>query len=422
MSAILEINDYELTLYRGAQALYQAPAIAIVNEREIVFGEAALRQFRLFPRASNLQYLAKLNADPLSQPVKLAANHADLVYLQLKELLQICSEDLLLAVPGNLKADQLGVLLGIAQEVGFTISGFVDIAVAALATNPAPPLVYHVDIHLQHAVITELEVTGEVRRIRAEEIRDCGVANLVDSWLNLIADRFVAATRFDPLHTADTEQQLYNQVFNWLSGVHTQQELTVVINHAGSERRVEIPRSELENKAAARYQRILDALPAAAEVVASARIARIPGFASTLRSAGHRIQPLAQTAVGDGIAANLAAIADNDSGLRLITTLPHEHGATIPVATPHAGGHAESLRVTHLLEGHTAFTPESLPVIDIRENDGEQWLQPNAALTLNGRPVASSCRICPGDVIEDGTRSLLAIRVQPDTLTPNDQI
>lgn len=407
MTAVLEINDFELTLaHNSVQPLYQAPAMAIVRDQDIVFGDAAQRQFRLFPRNSNLQYLAKLNADPISQPVRAAANHADLVYLHLKELQQLCSEELLLAVPGNLSADQLGVLLGIAQEVGFTVAGFVDCAVAALAQSPAPAVVHYIDIHLQHVVITELAIADEVRRVRTEDVRDCGVANLVDGWVNLVADRFVAATRFDPLHTADTEQQLYNQAFDWLSGTPPTSELNVVITHADSERRVELPRSELEAKARQRYRRVLDQLPADANIAISARLARVPGFAAALRADGHEVTALGLTAVSDGCRANLQRIVDNGNGLRLVTALPHEHGPQVSASS------SPSPLATHLLNGNIARALDCQEAVRITASNGEQWLQANAEITVNGEPVIEPRRLRVGDLIKTGNDTLIAIRVE----------
>ena len=407
MTAILEINDFELTLFRGADPLYHAPAIAIVQDKDLLFGESALRQYRLYPRQANQQYFSKLNAEPLSQPTKQAANQADLVYLHLKELKQLCSDDLLLAVPGNLSGDQLGVLLGICQEAGFVISGFVDSAVAAMAVNPAPANLIHLDIHLQHVVLTELTVADEVRRQKAEEVRDCGITNLVDGWANLITDRFVAETRFDPLHSAETEQQLYNQVFDWLNGAHHQPELQVVVANAGSERSVEVPVSDLEQKARQRYRRILEALPNSSHVAISARAARVPGLSRALKDAGHRVEPLASSAVGDGCQSNLASIVGGEGGLRLISALPHEHGAhahEVDTSTSY---------VTHLLDGQHVATPiENVRTLSVFEQNGEQWLSANVDLSLNGESVDVATRLRSGDVISNGARSFTAIRVQ----------
>ena len=113
MTSILELNDLELTLHKGAEVRYQSPAMAIVRNDELLFGEPAVRLARIHPQQANQQYFNRMNADPLPQPIQKAANHADLVYLHLKELAERNSEDTVLAVPGTLNGDQLGVLLGI---------------------------------------------------------------------------------------------------------------------------------------------------------------------------------------------------------------------------------------------------------------------------------------------------------------------
>ncbi|HEY5644368.1 MAG TPA: hypothetical protein VIS76_00370, partial [Pseudomonadales bacterium] len=199
MTAIIEINDLELSLFRGEDRLYSAPAFAVVREEGLMFGEPALRLARVHPQQANQQYLKRMNADPLPQPVRRAANHADLVYLHLKELAALSGEDTVLAVPGTMSGEQLGVLLGICHEAGIEVSGFVNAAVAALTTTPAPERVVHMDVFLQHLQVSELTVRDEVRHERSFEVRDCGFSSLLDGWVNLIADRFVQETRFDPL-------------------------------------------------------------------------------------------------------------------------------------------------------------------------------------------------------------------------------
>ena len=217
----------------------------------------------------------------------------------------------------------------------------------------------------------------------------------------------MAETRFDPLHSADTEQQLYNQVFDWLNGAHHQPELQVVVSHAGSERSVEVPVNDLEQKARQRYRKILEALPSSSHVAISARASRVPGLSRALKDAGHRVEPLASSAVGDGCQNNLASIVGGEGGLRLISALPHEHGA-------HAHEvEASASHVTHLLDGHHIATPiESVRTLSVFEQNGEQWLNANADLSLNGDPVDAATRLHSGDVISNGATSFTAIRVQ----------
>lgn len=407
MSAILEINDYELTLFQNGERLYHAPAMAIVRDPELAFGEAARREFRLFPRQANQQYFAKLNAEPLSQPTKAAANHADLVYLHLKELQQLSDNQLVLAVPGNLNADQLGVLLGIAQEAGYQVKGFVDSAVAALSEVPAPEKVIHLDVHLQHAVLTRLSVADTVTRERVDEVRDCGVSNLVDGWVNLITDRFVSNTRFDPLVTADTEQQLYNQVYDWLHGPRRSQELSVRISHGGSERGVEIAVSDLEAKAVTRYRGIVDAIGSDAHVMLSARAYRQPGLADVLKAAGCSVEPLAASAVGDGCAGNMGLIIGDDDQLRLVRTLPHEHESPIIAADVAS----TALLASHLLLGDTAWALQDVDGLAIELRDNESWLLPGNGLQINGDAITETTRLRPGDRVMLAERQYTAIRV-----------
>ncbi|MEJ2088477.1 MAG: hypothetical protein P8Y69_08410, partial [Gammaproteobacteria bacterium] len=213
MTAIIELNDLELSLYQGSERLYCEPAFAIVREDALLFGEPALRLARIHPQQANQQYFARMNADPLTQPVRAAANHADLVYLHLKQLGALSRGDTVLAVPGSMTGDQLGILLGICHEAGIEVAGFVNAAVAAVVTTPTADEITCLDIYLQHMLVSELTVDGEVRYERAFEVKDCGFSGLLDGWVNLLADRFVQETRFDPLHTAESEQQLYNQVY-----------------------------------------------------------------------------------------------------------------------------------------------------------------------------------------------------------------
>jgi hypothetical protein len=415
VSAVLELNDYELTLYRGDESLYQAPAMAIVRDSDMLFGEAALHQFRLFPRQANQQYLTRLNADPLSDPVRRAANHADLVYLHLKELTQVLSDDLVLAVPGNLTADQLGVLLGICQEAGLEVVGFVDAAVAAAASVPCPARLSLLDIHLQHCLLTELKVGAEIERGRVEELKDCGVTNLVNGWINLIGDRFVSETRFDPLHTAETEQQLFNQLHQWLNGARHDSELAVTIAHGGTERRLVLTRAELEAKAAQRYRRVLDSLPADGTVALTARTARIPGLAAALRSAGHSVELLHGHAVARALAEHLALVTAGE-GPRLISRLPARRaeaaaGSPDRKAGPQAAeaaAEAAAAVPTHFLCGHVALPLGAGPAT--RQDEGGLWLL--AGSELNGEHLMRDTRLRVGDVVTADGRSLTAIEVR----------
>ena len=405
MTDILELNDLELTLFRDGETRYRSPAVAIVREGEMIFGEGAVRLAKIHPQQTNQQYLNRMNADPLPQPVRTAANHADLVYLHLKELAAQTVGDTVLAVPGTMNADQLGILLGICQEAGLEVGGFVNAAVASLTSTPAPPRATHIDVFLQHMQVNELVIDGEVRHERAFEVRDCGFNNLIDGWVNLIADRFVQETRFDPLHTAATEQQLYNQVYDWALGAHLHNEVAFQVSQGEQQRRVEVPRSQLEQKAFQRIERLIDTLPDRHPLVLTARAAGLPGLGDHLKRAGFDITLLAADAVAAGCSDQIDLVRTADSGLRLVNRLPHTSGTTAVTGTTVAAP-------THLLRDGIARPLTGSDLTFLRLDGTSVRVLPGVNITLNAVPVETETRLSPGDVIGIPEGEFTAIRVE----------
>lgn len=406
MTSVLELNDLQLTLHSGSETRYQSPAMAIVREDELIFGERAVRLARIHPQQANQQYFNRMNADPLPLPIRKAANHADLVYLHLKELAGHITDDTVLAVPGTLNGDQLGILLGICQEAGINVSGFVNAAVASITTTPTPEQVIYLDIFLQHMLLSEIRINDEVRHERSFEVRDCGFTNLIDSWMNLIADRFVQETRFDPLHTAASEQQLYNQVYDWVLGAHLRSEVAFQVSHNEQHRRVEVPRGQLEQKAAQRIDRLIDALPARQPLVLSARAARMPGLASRLQAAGFELIHLSADAVALGCNQHMALVRTADIELRLINRLPNGHGtlSSTPESQPSP---------THLLKDHLARPLAAAVALAVEQREDGLYLLPAADLTLNGAALTADARIELGDLIGTPDGNFTAIRLEP---------
>jgi len=405
MTAVLELNDLELTLHKGSETRYQSPAIAIVRDDELLFGEQAVRLARIHPQQANQHYFNRMNADPLPQPIRKAANHADLVYLHLKTFAEENTDDTVLAVPGTLNGDQLGVLLGICQEAGIDVSGFVNAAVASIATTATAEQVTYLDVFLQHMLLSELKINDEIRHERSFEVRDCGFTNLLDSWMNLIADRFVQETRFDPLHTAASEQQLYNQVYDWVLGAHVRTEVAFQVSHGDQQRRVEVPRGQLEQKAAQRIDRLIDALPARQPLVLSARAARLPGLTGQLKRAGFELTLLAADAVAAGCNQHMALVRTIDTELRLVSRLPNTSGVL-------SGASTRQPAPTHLLKDNLAHPLIGAGSPGVEHREGGVFVQPAPDLTLNDVPLTTEVKLELGDVISTSEGTFTAIRLE----------
>lgn len=360
MTCILELNDADLTLYRDDAVVHRAPGCAVVLGDDVRFGNDAMALSRIHPRQTHQQYFARLNTDPVASPGPRVRHHADLVYLHLRALKGIIDEQggsVLLTVPGVLTADQLGVLLGVMQEAGIGVSGFVDSAVAAVCRQPGEGRVWHLDVHLQRAVITELDLDASVSKRAAYEVPDCGLSRLLDGWVNVVADRFVRETRFDPLHAAATEQQVFDQIYHWLEHAAARADLVIEVNQAEQTRRVDIARASLEDKAAQRLAPLLDVIPGGgARVCLTPRAARLPGLQTLLAGAGAEPVAVPADALARGCLDNLSRICADEDGLRLVTRLPHAGGAgEAPTAGP---PRLDMPAATHALRDGTA-TPLS---------------------------------------------------------------
>ena len=405
MNYVLELNDVELPLYRDGELIHRSPAIAIVRNRGMVFGEQALRLSRLHPQQTNQQYFSRLNADPLPNPVAKADNHADLVYLHLCELKPLIDGELILAVPGLWSADQLGVLLGIMQEAGIVVGGFVDSAVVVATTTNLPIEAYYLDIHLQRACITALTRNDEVNRRTTEEVTTCGFASLLDGWVNVITDRFVQDTRFDPLHSAATEQQLYDQVYDWVNG-ETGNEIDVEIVHEGHIRRVEVSRALLAEKAQQRFKNLRDVLPGGAHVLLSSRSAKLPGLQTGLTDAGYTTSVAAADALINGCAKHIELIRSPVAELKLVTRLPHSLGESMVIEP-------EELAPTHVLVGNSA-----VPILgngsplNFQQKKQQVWLPAREDVLVNGQRVTHEIPLNVGDEIVHGELSYRLIIVE----------
>ncbi len=261
MSCQLYVNDWRLTVVRDGLACYEQPAVALDQGSSVVFGTEALTQARVHPRQSNADYLGKLNADPLSQPFQSARNHADLVYLHLRDIAQSADgviDPTVAVVSSTMNNEQLSLLLGVAQEAGIRIGAFVDLASLAIAAQPSAQPLQFVELNLTNAYQCQVQVHATTQAGTATEFTDVGINRVVDGWTNVIADQFVQSSRFDPLHAAHTEQQLYNLVTDWFGTATPSSYLT--IEHNGETRRLEISIEALRSKLRTTLEALIDSL------------------------------------------------------------------------------------------------------------------------------------------------------------------
>jgi hypothetical protein len=214
----IDINDAELVVASESALLATEPGFARVDRGKIVTGAAAKAAARLQPRQTSNRFWSALSLELGSAGADIGKSAAELAYAQLESLWRTHGNgvtDVVLVVPGAYRTDQLGILLGLAQECGMPVRALVDTAAAAsVRPFPGRQLMY-LDAGLHRASVTAIEQDGEAQA-GAEHSLNQGLAGIADAYARRIADLFVRATRFNPFEHAETEQQLYDRLPHWL--------------------------------------------------------------------------------------------------------------------------------------------------------------------------------------------------------------
>ncbi len=101
-------------------------------------------------------------------------------------------------------------MLGIGQNMGLGIEGFVDAAAVTVASIGTSRNALVLELGLHHAGVTRWMCGAQARRRRAVSSSLGGLVELYEAWLTFISTAMVKRTRFDPFTNADTEQQLFD--------------------------------------------------------------------------------------------------------------------------------------------------------------------------------------------------------------------
>jgi hypothetical protein len=292
MAAVaIEINDSSLIVANEAGVLAVEPGFARVEGGRIVTGEQARASARLQPRQTSNRFWSALSMDLGSAGADIGKSAAELAYAQLKSWWERAGAgvtDAVLVVPGGYRTEQLGLLLGLAQECAIPVRALVDTAAAA-SVRPYPncQLVY-VDAGFYRVSVSLLE-QGSEAQVRAEHALGQGLAGVTDAFARRIADHFVRATRFDPFAHAATEQALYDRLPEWLGAFEREERIEVALEHRGETYRVTAGRDAVLAVAEGFYRAVVQLIAQHRDaetslvVQVSDRLAALPGFIGELK-------------------------------------------------------------------------------------------------------------------------------------------
>ena len=309
--------------------------------------------------------------------------------------------------------DNLGLFLGIANELGVPVAGLVDAAVAATRREYQGAVPVHVDLSLHSAMLTRISQTGQARADRAEIIDGSGVLALYDAWIAAIAEAFVQESRFDPLHTAETEQLLLDRLGEWLGVASSSDRLALEIEFRGIAHSAELESLDLVAAAAPVYQRIASQLRAiyrAEETPAiqlSERAARMPGLADMLAArVGGEIFLLEPGATARGLLTRCRDMQHGDGGVTLVRQLPWDQSS---VSIDKGEAPVTAGQPTHLLFENTAYPIDARTLLMGSQpapgSNGQCVVQDFSryGTFLNGHKIDGSAVLQVGDVVRVGS-------------------
>ena len=426
-TCVIDLNDDELRVASNTEIVVQAPGCAALVEGEIRLGEPALRLAQRQPRTSENRHWRDLSLAPIDHLGPRARHYADLAWLQLEQLRRLAGNpaEAVLAVPGSFSAEQLSLLLGVAQSGGLRVTALVDSAVAAGAAALARGAWLHLDLQLHQAVLTRLAIDAEVRREAVEVLPGLGTQRLRTLCLEEACAAFVREARFDPLHHADAEALVLERLPNWLDGLRHAAELQVALDHEGRRFQARLHRARLVEATSPVLQQLRAALPAGLPAVASHRLGRQPGFQECFP--GTAVLPPRATFQGCRAAEIRAATSTGGLPLQTVLTAaaapsiqPPSRPSPASVATHLLAG-VEAIAVggqaLHLLPDGAAQT-SPLPGTAARVEATAAGLQilpfgPGRVL-LNGTPIGAASGLAPGDRVSfvHGNGYFTAIRVR----------
>jgi len=332
MTLALEINDAGLVLARDGQIVAEEPGCAMLDGREPQTGAAAVARLRLQPLYGETRYWQDLGTAALPRPMPAAKSYAEVAHAQLARLARgaaDAAQGALFAVPAWYSREQLAVLLGVAHEAGMPATGLVDAGLAAAALEPVPASAVQLELTLHRAVVTVLEHTGELRRVRYELLPQHGWLALQQAWIGLIAAAFVRKTRFDPLHEAASEQRLWDGLPGWLAALDNSDSVTIEARGAGGLLAVELVRADFVSAAQGVYDAVVQVLQrsrpmgAPLHVRVSHRLSGLPGFADRLAELRDcELRPLPRGAAALGALAFEHTLRRDPGQLALVQRLP----------------------------------------------------------------------------------------------------
>lgn len=436
----VDLNDAAVAVASETGLLHVEPAYVVVADGPARFGADALPVLKRWPRLTSVRYMRDLSAAPLPRPLRAFESNAEIVGAHLRRLWLThgasSQRGLVCATPPWWTSEQITALIDITREYDVAILGLVDASVAAVRNEYPGRELLHIDAGLHTLTLTQIRQSGQVSIGEREFFPSLGVESLQRLATELIARRFIEYSRFDPLHSAEMEQALFDRLPEWLGRVARDVDARLELKSGNDRFRATLDAADFLERMAAACEPLLQRLrsrivmrgPHVVQV--PHRLTDFPGVLDSLM----RLQDCEIHVLEPGAAAfgTLARVMPERTASPVVQTeLPWDQPPVQRAAISRMLPERSECAATHLLYGHRAYRLDAEPLsigtgvtagdhsvlldaglrgasrhhCTVRIENGARMLFDHSRFgtLLNGHRVATAAVLKAGDVISLGT-------------------
>lgn len=417
----LEVNDVLLRVRNDGETRYEQAGVAYLTDETTTLGDDALAQLFIHPVQCQSTYWQRMNEDAIEPRTRSIGKNSDLVYNQIVHAFSKSGVDAQdagwVVVPSDFDSDQVGLLYGILEYKHLRPRGFIDAALVAGSKATVSDTAFYIDLQLQRTVVTQLyQHDGQIEVVTVKSLPSAGYLQLVQRWIDTVAQRSLDETRFDPRVAGTTEQQVFDRLCERISGVG---ELAISVEHNGETRTTTLLQDELATSGIDIYDRILSECNPGTHLLLGEHAIRMPGFIEYIAGSGRTAEACPSEGVVDAVLrinGELAEDADVElhKSIRRDTTTNTSSFRSRP-DNEQSAATARSRVPTHALLGDTAHpigTQRSISIDDIEvcslyRADDAVMLRPHDGheTYVNGRSIDGSTIVSSGDHIQIGPES-----------------
>jgi|GEM_PF-5290170 len=214
--SIIEVSDICIRAYEDGRQVYGEPGVALLPTNSApVLGHQAQKVIRQQPTRIYSRFWSDLSTTPLSVTQTSMRHGADLIWHQLAQIKEsISTDEVVFCLSSHLGDSQMQLLAGICASLELKANYFLNIGLSQLANRKnLSETIVHLDLQLHQLVLSRFTNKHGYLELKSQEtVPGISYLQLIDRMVHSLRDRFIQVSRFDPLHSGDTEQQLFDQV------------------------------------------------------------------------------------------------------------------------------------------------------------------------------------------------------------------